>query len=255
MRIVIAGQKLFGAAVLRELLDAGHEIAAVFSPAFSGDDCRPDRLRDAAERSGVPWYRADQLRADTLPAATDLIVAAHSHSFIGRPTRLAAKLGAIGYHPSLLPRHRGRDAIAWAIRMREPVTGGSVYWLSEGIDAGDLAAQQHVFIRPDDTPAELWRRALFDLGVRLIRWVIEDLSRGVVVRVPQDHSLATWEPALDRPPLYRPELPMLGCIPGYEVRATFAEYSRAPLGKTARSAQPAIRVPGGENGDQGCAPV
>jgi len=221
VKITLAGQKLFGAAVLQLLLDAGHEVTA-FSPPHSEDGCRLDRLHDLADRRGVPWLPADRLRAETLPPGTDLIVAAHSHSYIGRPTRLRAKLGAIGYHPSLLPLHRGRDAVAWVIRMREAVTGGSVYWLSDGIDAGDLAAQEHVFIRPGDTASELWRRELFPLGLKLLQTVVDDLSNGVVVRVPQDHSLATWEPSIGRPPLHRPELPMLGTIPGYTTRAAFA---------------------------------
>ena len=44
--------------------------------------------------------------------------AAHSHDFIGRKTRALSRLGALGYHPSLLPLHRGRDAIRWAVHMR-----------------------------------------------------------------------------------------------------------------------------------------
>ncbi len=216
MRIWIAGQKLFGAAALATCLDAGHEIVGVSSPAASASG-RPDRLRAAAERVGIEWISAGTLRADRLPAETDLIVAAHAHEFIGRPTRLRARLGAIGYHPSLLPRHRGRDAVRWAIRFGERITGGTVYWLGDGIDDGPIAAQAHVHVRPGDTAEELWRRDLFPLGLTLLRRVIDDLSNGVIVRIPQRSELATWEPAIEREPIFRPELPMLGDTPGYRV--------------------------------------
>lgn len=220
MKLFVVGQKMFGAAALQMILDSGLEVLGVASPAFADDAGRLDRLRDQAERAGVSWMPDDRLRADTLPDETDLIVAAHAHCFIGRPTRLKAKLGAIGYHPSLLPLHRGRDAIAWSIRMRERVTGGSVYWMTDGVDAGDIAAQEHVFIRPDDTPAELWRRELFDLGLRLLQRVLVDLSNGVLIRIPQDEALATWEPSIDRVPIFRPELLQLGEVPGFRtVRA------------------------------------
>jgi methionyl-tRNA formyltransferase len=204
MRIFIAGQKLFGAEVLRICIDRGHEVVGIASPAFADDGHRPDRLRAAGDFLSLPWMEASELRMETLPAGTDLIVAAHSTAFIGRRTRLKARLGGIGYHPSLLPLHRGRDAVRWAIRMRERVTGGTVYWLSDGIDSGDVAAQEHVFIRPDDS-------------LQLIGQVLDDLSAGVMVRIPQRHDLATWEPAIDRQPVFRPELPQLGHVPGFDV--------------------------------------
>lgn len=217
MKLFIAGQKLFGAEVLALCLERGHEVLGVSSPPFAGDGHRPDRLRDAAQRAGIEWMPAGSLRADTLPQHVDLIVCAHSHDFLGRATRLKARLGAIGYHPSLLPLHRGRDAVAWALRMRERVTGGTIYWLSDGVDAGDIAAQAHVLIQADDHPETLWRRELFPLGLRLFARVLSDIAAGRLVRIPQRHDLATWEPALDRQPLFRPELPQLGTIQGYQV--------------------------------------
>lgn len=219
MRLFVSGSREFGAAVLQLCLDLGHDVAGVASPPMATNGLRLDRLRDHAEQSGVEWQPAERLRADTLPAGIDLIIAAHSHAFIGRDTRNAAKLGGIGYHPSLLPLHRGRDSIEWAMRMRERVTGGTVYWLSDGIDAGDVAAQRHVFIRHDDTPRTLWERELFPLGLKLLRDVLEDLSNGIMVRAPQDRAVATWEPSIGRPPVFRPELPLLGSIQGFEVRA------------------------------------
>jgi methionyl-tRNA formyltransferase len=217
MRLLIAGSKLFGAAVFKLCIDRGHDVAAACSPPFASDGQRPDRLRDAADRAGVAWIASGQLSRDTVPQGTDLIIAAHSHDFIGRPTRAATRLGAIGYHPSLLPLHRGRDAVEWTVRMRDRVAGGSIYWLSDGLDAGDLAAQEHAIVLPDDDAATLWRRELFPLGLMLFDRVLSDIGAGCLVKVPQAHAAATWEPAIGRPPLYRPELPQLGSIPGFEV--------------------------------------
>jgi methionyl-tRNA formyltransferase len=157
------------------------------------------------------------LRESTLPAGIDLIVCAHSHDFVGRRTRLKTKLGAVGYHPSLLPLHRGRDAVRWAIHAGDKVTGGSIYWLTDNVDCGPLAAQAHVLIRPGDSPEELWRRDLFPIGVRLFERVLADLSVGRLVRIPQRPDCATWEPSFMQPPIYRPDLLMLGgAIEGFE---------------------------------------
>lgn len=225
MRVYLSGQRSFGAAVYRLLRDLDVEIAGVCSPAGG------DKLTVAALGDGVRWMQAGRLKAETLPAGVDLIVAAHSHDFIGRRTRDKAKLGAVGYHPSLLPLHRGRDAVRWAIKLRERVTGGSVFWLNDTVDGGPVAAQEHVLIDPAWDAAELWREALFPLGLRLLSKTLGDIGRGVLVRVPQDHRLATWEPALDQPPLFRPDLLQIGdAWAGYTVVAEADAWDGLPYG-------------------------
>ena len=133
-----------------------------------------------------------------MPPDVDLIVAAHSHDFITEPTRSRTKYGAIGYHPSLLPLHRGKDAIVWTIRMGDKVTGGSVYWLSETMDGGPIAAQEHVFVLPGDTPEELWRRDLAPLGVKLLRKACVDIANGHLIKQAQNENIATSEPSIKR---------------------------------------------------------
>jgi len=222
MRIYLCGQKHFGAAVLEQLRAGGHEIAGVSSPALGSSG--PDKVRAKADLYGLPWMEAGRLDAGTLPENVDLIVAAHSHDFIGERTRLRATYGAIGYHPSLLPLHRGRDAVRWSVRLHERVVGGSVYWLTNKVDGGPIAAQDYCITRPDDTAEELWRRELSPMGVRLLAQVVDDIARGRVVRVEQDDALATWEPSFDSKPLHRPDLLQLPG-PGAAARSFIAGLS------------------------------
>lgn len=205
MRIVIAGQKAFGAAVLRSALSLGHEILAASCPARSSRGDGPDRLRASAAIHGVSLYYPGELTAANCPDC-DLIVAAHSHDFIGQRLRSRARFGAVGYHPSLLPRHRGRDAVRWAIKMGEPVTGGTVYWLNEVMDGGPIALQDWCWIRPGDDARTLWRRSLFPMGVRLMEQVLSDVEHYFAAKQRQDEELATFEPACNPPRAFRPDL-------------------------------------------------
>jgi methionyl-tRNA formyltransferase len=212
INVFLCGQKHFGASVLSAIAGQ-YKVLGVSSPAFAGHSATDgsqifDRVRATAERLGIPWQAT--VRAESLPPGTDLIVAAHSHDFIGRRTRAQAKFGAIGYHPSLLPLHRGRDAVRWAVHAGDRVTGGSVYWLTDHVDGGPIAAQEHLLLRPGDTAETLWRERLAPLGVRLLLKALGDINRGLAVMVPQDEACATWEPSFERAPLYRPELPQLG---------------------------------------------
>lgn len=190
MRVMIVGQKWFGAEVLKLCLKRGDDVAAVSAPRVD------DRLAATATDAGVPLCQVDRrLEAAWVPEGLDLILCAHAHIFITPGARQKARLGALGYHPSLLPRHRGRDAIHWAVHMRDQVTGGTAYWLDDGADTGDIAAQDWCWVAPGDTAEELWRRDLAPMGLRLLDEVLRHLDRGEVTRTPQPLGPATWEPA------------------------------------------------------------
>ena len=206
--VYVSGQKAFGATVADLVVSAGYRLTGIASPART-DDGRDDRLAVAAARLGVLWTESARLAPASIPPGTDVILAAHSHAFIGTRTRAQAGIAAIGYHPSLLPLHRGRDAIRWTIRDGDKVTGGTVYHLTGAVDGGPIAAQDYLLVPPGITPAELWREHLFPLGLRLIEQTLADMDRGIVVCVPQDERCATWEPSWERPRLHRPELPEL----------------------------------------------
>lgn len=221
--IALFGRGAFAAAVARGLRADGHTISVVVSPyadrpyhelagttAAAVSDHRPDPLCAYAYASDTRWVDAVTYAGpQELGPQVSLIIAAHSHNFIGRRTRAHARLAAVGYHPSLLPLHRGRDAVRWTVRDGDRVTGGSVYHLTDSIDAGPLAAVQHVLVPRGATASSLWREQLFPLGVQLLRQVAADADAGVVGWTPQDEALATWEPSWEREPLHRTELPEL----------------------------------------------
>lgn len=193
MRVMIVGQKWLGAETLRLCLEHGHDIAAVSVPRMD------DRLAALATAEGIPVCQVTgRLDADWVPDCVDLLLCVHAHAFITPQARQKSRLGALGYHPSLLPRHRGRDAVHWAIHMGDKLTGGSVYWMDDGADTGPMAAQDWCWIRPGDTPESLWRRDLAPMGLRLLGQVLGDIEAGKVTKVPQDAALATWEPAMTK---------------------------------------------------------
>ena len=130
IRAILCGQRSFGAAVYAMLRKRpGIDLAAVYAPAG-------DKLAGLTELYHTPLRIAGTLRADTMPAGCDLLIAAHSHDFVSTAVRNRLALGAIGYHPSLLPLHRGRDAVRWTIRDRDRIAGGTVFWLSDTVDGG-----------------------------------------------------------------------------------------------------------------------
>ena len=194
MKIALIGTRWFGAEVFRLLREAGHEVVVT---ATNGEDI----LAKAARAAGVPLVVREEPRRVTgedIPAeSVDAIVAAHTHAFVTGDARKKARVASIGYHPSLLPRHRGMAAVEWTINARDPIAGGSVYHLSGGMDAGALAAQDWCFVYPDDDARSLWQRALAPMGLRLLMKVVSDMdTRGYADSWEQDAKAVTLAPAL-----------------------------------------------------------
>ena len=123
--------------------------------------------------------------------------AAHSHARVSKEALARSRLGGIGYHPSLLPRHRGIAAVEWTIREGDPIAGGTVYHLADRMDAGAIAAQEWVFVKKGETARELWERALAPLGQKLLGEVIDyaKTHHSLPAR-PQDEQFATKAPSL-----------------------------------------------------------
>jgi methionyl-tRNA formyltransferase len=194
LRITLVGSRYFGAATLARLLEEGADIARVIVPAAD------DRLALAAASAGLEVKVLEDPKlvpAEAIAKGTDLIVAAHSHARVTNEALAHSRLGGIGFHPSLLPRHRGIAAVEWTIREADPIAGGSIYHLADRMDAGAIAAQDWCFVKKGESARELWERALAPMGLALIARVIRHArEHGTLPAQPQDEQFATKAPLI-----------------------------------------------------------
>lgn len=211
MRILLCGQRSFGKAVLKRLYEDGHSIVGVAAPP---QEKYYDKIVGYAQLKGIPVIcDLDRLAAVDVPDGTEIIVAAHAHQFISMKAIEKCKYGGIGFHPSLLPLHRGRDAVRWAVAMKDPVTAGTVYWLNNVVDGGDILDQRLVFIDKTWDYHDLWKE-LFTVGVNMVSDAIRSIEDGTAGRTPQDERFATFEPAWSSARLKRNDLLALGGFNG-----------------------------------------
>lgn len=211
MKVFICGQRSFGKAVLKRLYDDGHEITGV---AAAPQDVKKDKMVGAALIRGIPVYGdCERFTHRDVPEGTQLIISAHSHWMVSKKAIQKCEYGGIGYHPSLLPRHRGQDAVRWTVHMRDYITGGTVYRLEDTCDGGDILLQRAMWVDPSWDYHELWRR-LFPQGVDMLAEAVAALESGAYEYTEQDGRYATWEPSWERPRLKRNDLPELARAAG-----------------------------------------
>ena len=194
MRITLVGSRHFGVMTLQMLRQ--HDVDVVRVVVTDAED----RLAVAARAAGIEVVvqaKPKLVVAAEIAPATDLIITAHSHARIGKDALAVSRLGGIGYHPSLLPRHRGIGAVEWTIRAKDPIAGGTVYHLADRMDAGAIAAQDWCFVGKDETARQLWERALAPMGQKLLAEVIDYAkTHDALPARPQDEQFATNAPAL-----------------------------------------------------------
>lgn len=194
MRITLVGSRHFGVTTLNMLRE--HSVSVVRVVVADAED----RLAATARAAGIEVVvqaNPKLVVASEIAPDTDLIITAHSHARIGKDALAAATFGGIGYHPSLLPRHRGKAAVEWTIKEGDPIAGGTIYQLADRMDAGAIAAQDWCFVKKGETARELWERALAPLGLKLLADVIDYIKvhKALPSKV-QDEQFATSAPSL-----------------------------------------------------------
>jgi methionyl-tRNA formyltransferase len=198
MRIILCGQGPFGEKALDALICNGEDVVGVFCP----KDKRGDAIKLLAEKSGIGLYQPNhmkdaEVRQRFLELRPTLVILAFvtdilPHSLIEIPS-----IGTICYHPSLLPKHRGASSINWAIIHGDTRTGLTILWVDRGIDTGAILIQKEIDIAPQDTTGSLYFNKLFPLGIDAIIEAVELIKSGKAPKIPQDESLATYEPPCD----------------------------------------------------------
>jgi methionyl-tRNA formyltransferase len=205
LRIALFGQAPFGRDTLVRLLEAGHEVVGVYAPPAGA---RPDPLAAEAEQRGLSLFRHARFRRQgaAIPALVE------EHRKLGAELNVLAfvtvilppeivdgpRHASLCFHPSLLPRFRGGNALAWQILLGATEAGVTVFRPDAGVDTGPIAVQRGpVPISPTDTAASLYFDKLYPLGLDAIAEAVEAIDAGTAVLRAQSEVDASHQGLVD----------------------------------------------------------
>ena len=206
MRIVFMGTPDFAEESLRALLEAGEDVAAVFTqpdkPRGRGMQESFSPVKTLAVERGIPVYQPvtfkDGVATELLRTlAPELLVVVAYGRILPQTFLDVAKYGSINVHGSLLPKYRGAAPIQWAVLNGDKTTGVSVQYMAAAMDAGDVIASRETEIGEFETSGELFDR-LKTLGAELLVETVRKIASGDVVRVPQNEADATYTKMLHK---------------------------------------------------------
>ena len=200
MRLAFLGTPDFAVAALARLVEAGHEIAAVYSqppaPRGRGQALKPSPVHAFAEARGIPVRTPASMRDPAEIAAfraldLDAACVVAFGQILPAAVLDAPRLGSFNLHGSLLPRWRGAAPIQRAVMAGDPVTGVQVMRMTEGLDEGPVLATARLPIGPLDTAGALHDR-MAAAGADLLAATLEAIEKGEAVETPQAAEGVTY---------------------------------------------------------------
>ena len=202
MRVVFMGTPEFSVPVLDALVEAGHEIAAVYCqpprPAGRGKKDRPTPVHARAEALGFEVRTPVSLKGEQDAFAAlnaDIAVVVAYGLILPQAILDAPHHGCLNIHASLLPRWRGAAPIHRAIMAGDAETGVCIMQMEAGLDTGPVLLRQATEIGPEETTGALHDR-LSLMGAHLI---VEALARhGSLLREPQPDTGVTYAEKIDK---------------------------------------------------------
>ena len=207
MRIVFIGTGEIGVPVLRSLLNsAEHQLIGVVTqpdkPAGRELRIAAPPIKAAMAGCAVPIFQPARIKQEEAAAqiralAPDVIVVMAYGQILPRSVLQVPRLACLNLHASLLPWHRGAAPIQAAILAGDRESGITVIYMDEGLDTGDILLQSHLEIAADETGGSLHDR-LSQIAPAALDEALTHLHQGNASRVPQDSSIATYAPKLER---------------------------------------------------------
>jgi len=206
MRILFFGTPSFAIPSLEALIKGEDKIIGVVTqpdrPKGRGRRPSPPPIKLLAEGHNLPIYQPRVAKEKEFidlirNLEPDLIVVVAYGQILPKEILDIPPLGAIGVHPSLLPKYRGAAPINWAIINGERITGVTIFRLCEKLDSGDIILQRAIEILPGETAGGLSDR-LAKFGADLLLEAIKDIKEGRIHLVKQDEGLASYAPCLKK---------------------------------------------------------
>lgn len=183
MRLIFMGTPDFAVPTLNALVDAGHDVVAVYSqpprPANRGKKLTPSAVHARAEQLGLEVRTPVSLKSEEEQAAfaalrADAAIVAAYGLLLPQSILDAPKYGCLNVHGSLLPRWRGAAPVQRAILAGDAETGVMVMQMEAGLDTGPVRATARTSI--DRKTAGELTEELARLGAGLMAEVLADMD-------------------------------------------------------------------------------
>lgn len=204
MRIVFMGTPDFAVPSLQALIDAGHDVCAVYTqpdkPQGRKQILTAPPVKTLALEHDIPVFQPNTLKNEDEQArlrelAPEVIIVVAYGKLLPKAVLDIPPRGCINVHGSLLPRWRGAAPIQWAVIAGDEMAGVTTMQMAEGLDTGDMLLTYETKVGEKETAGELFDR-LAQSGAELLIQTLVKLDE--ITPRPQDDAQSCYAHMLDK---------------------------------------------------------
>lgn len=204
MRIVFMGTPDFAVPSLQALIDAGHDVCAVYTqpdkPQGRKQILTAPPVKTLALEHDIPVFQPNTLKNEDEQArlrelAPEVIIVVAYGKLLPKAVLDIPPHGCINVHGSLLPRWRGAAPIQWAVIAGDEMAGVTTMQMAEGLDTGDMLLTYETKVGEKETAGELFDR-LAQSGAELLTQTLVKLDE--ITPRPQDDAQSCYAHMLDK---------------------------------------------------------
>jgi len=184
--------------MLEAMIDVGFPLNYVFSvdEQYSLDISGYQPIHRIAEKEGIPFSKIHKINdAHNVEIIKeiepDYIFVIGFSQLVKEEIIDSATVGVVGFHPTPLPKMRGRAANVWQVLLGVHETKCSIFFINEGVDSGDILGQQEYVIEDTDYALDVERK-INEASRKLFRRVLKQIMNGTIQPWKQDESEATY---------------------------------------------------------------
>lgn len=198
MKSILIGSVDSSKVVLEEMIRLNFPVDLVFSldEKYSKNVSGYEPLHELAEAHHIPFRKFKNINED--PYVKEITDHHPDYIFVVGLSQLikpeiihAARIGTIGFHPTPLPKFRGRAALVWQVLLGIRETKCSLFFIDEGMDSGDIVAQEAYVIEDSDYAIDVQEKSNEALH-RMIHRVLPQMLDGTVTSDKQNEEEATY---------------------------------------------------------------
>jgi methionyl-tRNA formyltransferase len=157
LRIIFMGTSAYAAAILESLVDNGYNIISVYTQPNKKDGNEKKNqkspVRLMSEKKQLKIFAPEKFNEEVVgqlkSQEPDMIIVAAYGKILPKSILDFPEFGSLNIHASLLPEWRGPSPVQNSILKGARKTGVSIMLMNEGIDTGNILAQEKIGIDPD----------------------------------------------------------------------------------------------------------
>ncbi|MFV0519877.1 MAG: methionyl-tRNA formyltransferase [Lachnospirales bacterium] len=205
MKIIFMGTPDFAVPVLKQLVK-NHEVLCVVTKEDKergrGRKVQFSEVKTVALEYDLPIFQPKKIKnKDCVEFLkifdADVFVVVAYGQILSKEILDIPKIACLNIHGSILPKYRGPAPIHWSIINGDKTTGATIMYMNEGMDTGDIIKIADFIVDDNATLGEVYEK-MSNIGADALIEVLNDFEKGIFNKIPQNHSLATYAPMIEK---------------------------------------------------------